>query len=160
MERPGVIADFIKRNKYVVLVVLIGVALMMIPGKSRTEALAEVPLTSEEKPDFSKELANILSRIEGAGEVEVMLTVAAGEQVIYQTDGQTDSDSVRRDTVTVTDTDRKETGLVKQVLPQTYLGAIVVCQGADSPLVRLAVVEAVASVTGLSTDKISVLKMK
>jgi len=36
----------------------------------------------------------------------------------------------------------------------------VVCQGADDPAVRLAVSQAVSSVTGISTDRISVLKMK
>ena len=55
---------------------------------------------------------------------------------------------------------RKQTGLVQQVNPPTYLGAVIVCQGADSASVRLAIVEAVGSVTGLSTDKITVLKMK
>jgi len=36
----------------------------------------------------------------------------------------------------------------------------VVCQGADRAGVRLAVVDAVKSVTGLSSDRITVLKMK
>jgi len=49
---------------------------------------------------------------------------------------------------------------VQQVNPPTYLGAVIVCQGADSASVRLAIVSAVGSVTGLSTDKITVLKMK
>ena len=53
-----------------------------------------------------------------------------------------------------------ETGLIKQVNPPKYLGALIVCQGADDPSVRLAVSQAVASVTGISTDRISVLKMK
>jgi hypothetical protein len=40
------------------------------------------------------------------------------------------------------------------------MGAVIVCQGADKPVVRLAIVEAVADATGLSTDTITVLKMK
>ena len=46
---------------------------------------------------------------------------------------------------------------LKTVSPQ-YLGAVVVCDGADSPQVQLAVTQAVAQFTGLSTDRISVLK--
>ena len=49
---------------------------------------------------------------------------------------------------------------VQQVLPESYRGAIVVCQGADSPAVKLAIVEAVSRATGLGADSISVLKMK
>ena len=49
---------------------------------------------------------------------------------------------------------------MRQENPAQYLGVIVVCEGADSPAVRLAIVEAVSDVTGLGADRISVLKMK
>jgi stage III sporulation protein AG len=49
---------------------------------------------------------------------------------------------------------------MQTVLAPQYLGAIVVCQGADRSDVRLAIVEAVSALTGLGADKISVLKMK
>jgi stage III sporulation protein AG len=39
-----------------------------------------------------------------------------------------------------------------------YQGAVIVCQGADNSAVRLAVSEAVSALTGLSSDKISILK--
>jgi stage III sporulation protein AG len=64
------------------------------------------------------------------------------------------------ETVIITDAQRAQQGLVKQVNPPVYLGAVVVCQGADRASVRLAIVEAVANATGLGADKISVLKMK
>ena len=79
---------------------------------------------------------------------------------MYQTDEDSASSGVRSDTVLLNGPDRSQTGLVRQVNPPTYLGAVIVCQGADSASVRLAIVEAVGSVTGLSTDKITVLKMK
>ena len=60
----------------------------------------------------------------------------------------------------MTDGQRGQTGLVRQVLPATYRGAVVVCQGADDPRIRLAIVEAVSMATGLGADRISVLKMK
>ena len=60
----------------------------------------------------------------------------------------------------ITDSDRKEEGLITQVDPPVYQGAIIVCQGADRGAVRLAIVEAVSRVTGLGADRISVLKMK
>lgn len=39
-------------------------------------------------------------------------------------------------------------------------GAVVVCEGSDSPGVRLDVTNAVMAYTGLGSDKISILKMK
>jgi len=63
-------------------------------------------------------------------------------------------------TITVTGTNRNEEGLIKQINPPTYLGAIIICQGADSASVRLAIVDAVSKLTGLGADSIAVLKMK
>lgn len=41
-----------------------------------------------------------------------------------------------------------------------FTGAIVLCQGADHPEVRLKIVEAVAAFTGLGSNRIMVMKMK
>ena len=71
-----------------------------------------------------------------------------------------ESSSTRQDTVLYTDDSRKEQGLVRQIIPPVYQGAVILCQGADSAQVRLSILQAVASATGLSTDKITVLKMK
>lgn len=157
--------EFINKYKFVALILLLGLVLMSIPSRKDTDDTVEeatVPAVSEQSLDES--LAQILSQIEGAGKVQVMLTVAAGEETIYQVDEDisTDQDSstTHRDTVTVTDSDRDQTGLVRQVNPPRYQGVIVVCQGADSPTVQLAIIEAVSKVTGLGTDRISVLKMK
>jgi stage III sporulation protein AG len=93
-----------------------------------------------------------------------MLTVKAGETTFYQSDediSTTETGStVRKETVIVTDANRQQTPLVTQILSPEYLGAVIVCQGANDVQVRLAVVEAVSKATGLSTDKITVLKMK
>ena len=45
-----------------------------------------------------------------------------------------------------------------RTLYPTYRGALVVCQGGDRADVRLTVTEAVASLTGLSADRITVAK--
>lgn len=148
------IRAFIKNNWYLALILGVGIVLMLMPsGKENTGEPADVV---QESPDLQSELAEILGAMDGVGQVKVLLTVAAGEQVIYQLD----ESSTSTDTVLITDDSRTEQGLIRQVIPPTYRGAIVVCQGADSPAVRLAVVEAVSRVTGLRTDNITVLKMK
>ena len=45
-----------------------------------------------------------------------------------------------------------------RILSPTYRGALVVCQGGDRADVRLAVIEAVSVLTGLSSDRITVAK--
>lgn len=155
--------EFAKKYRYVLLVVLVGLVLLALPEEKEPVKQPE-SIQTEEKQDLQEDLAAILSQIAGAGKVEVLLTQATGEETIYQTDedistGESTSD-IRKDTVLVTGTDRSETGLIRQVNPPTYQGAIVLCQGADSAQIRLAIVEAVMSVTGLRSDCITVLKMK
>lgn len=155
--------EFAKKYRYVLLVVLLGLVLLALPEEKEPVKQPE-SIQTEEKRNLQEDLAAILSQVAGAGKVEVLLTQATGEETIYQTDedvstGESTSD-VRSDTVLVTGTDRSETGLVRQVNPPTYQGAIVLCQGADSAQVKLSIVEAVMSVTGLRSDCITVLKMK
>lgn len=156
-------ALFIK-YKYVILILILGFILMQIPSREKN-----IQLPSEESENSAAvpmylQLAQILSTIDGVGDVQVLLTVAEGERTIFQTDNNvsnSDTQSTTKiDTVTVTDASRNQVGLIQQVIPPTFQGAIVVCQGADSPTVKLAIVEAVSKVTGLGADRISVLKMK
>lgn len=156
--------EAVKRYRYVILILVVGLALMLIPQK-RDEHQSQTSVQSEnmDRPEVSEELALILSHIQGAGKVEVMLTVAYGEKTVYQTDEDIsggENGATRIETVIITGGDRAQSGLVQQVDPPVYLGAIVVCQGADRSSVRLAIVEAVSKVTGLGADRISVLKMK
>lgn len=157
MESGKQLTRFIKKYRYLFWVVLLGVFLMLLPEKR--QALPEPNQIPETAPlELEQELAQILSRIHGVGRAEVLLTERTGRNVIYQTD--TAQNQSNLDTVIIRDGDRVESGLVKQILPPVYRGAVVVCQGADSASVRLSVVEAVKSVTGLTSDCITVLKMK
>lgn len=160
----GKLMQFLQKYKYVALVLVIGVVLMLIPGEK--EVALETVITANQGSILSVEerLAQILKHVKGAGEVQVLLTEASGEETIYQINEDIStsdtSSSTQRDTVTVTDSQRNEQGLVRQQNPPKYLGAIVVCQGGDQPTVRLAIIDAISKVTGLGADKISVLKMK
>lgn len=148
---------FLSKYRYAFLVLLVGVALMLLPTGNDPGPQEQKKMEPVSKgQDLSYELAQILSMIQGVGKVQVMVTVEEGEMTVYQLD----EGASGKDTVIITDSDRNQSGLIQQVLPQKYRGAVVVCQGADSAAVRLSVIEAVAKVTGLGTDRITVLKMK
>ena len=153
-EIPG----FWKKYRLVLLVLLAGLCLMMIPEQKKEPIVTELSQISQASVEES--LAAILSKIKGAGKVEVLLTEYQGKETIYQTDGQQSTDSLRQETVILSGSDREEEGLVRQVNPPVYLGALIVCQGGDNPTVKLSIVEAVMDITGLSSNQITVLKMK
>ena len=150
------------KYKYPMLVALVGLGLMLLPSEQEPTEPAEPPRAVE--CSLEEKLEALLGRIEGAGQVSVLLTEKEGSQTLNQTDSQTDADESgsRRtdDTVLIEDENRTESGLVRQTLGPVYRGAVILCQGADDPSVKLAVVEAVRCVTGLGADQISVQKMK
>lgn len=149
------------KYRYAIGILVLGLLLMLIPGKENTgQETKSESVPSAQVMTAEEQLAKILSAVKGAGKVEVLLSYASGERTIYQTDTNSTAEADRSDTVIVTDENRKETGLITQVDPPAFLGAIIVCQGADDPTVRLAIVDAVSKYTGLSVNKISVLKMK
>lgn len=151
------LVNYIKKSQYFLIILVAGVLLMIFPDTGRQQpepVLAEAAVPK----DLEMRLSEILSQISGVGRAEVLLTEEYGLETIYQTDtGQNSSD---KDTVILTDSSRAQYGLVKQIRPPGYRGAVVVCKGADRASVRLAVVEAVMRATGLSSDCITVLKMK
>lgn len=170
-EWQGRISGYIRklgRWKYPVLVLLLGVILLLLPQKQeRTE-----PKNSTEPQEvFSgmdvqeQELETLLSQIDGAGKVRVMLSLEAGEETRYQTDTREQTDGAERgsfeESVVLYSTGSGAQGsLVRQRAAPSYRGAIILCQGADDPTVRYSLIQAVASITGLRTDRITVVKMK
>jgi len=160
----GKAKGLIGKYKYVLLILCVGIILMSLPNSADTTSQNEIPVSQEKSPTRAEELEAILGQISGVGKVKVLLTEAAGAETVYQTDEDRsdsgDSKSIRVETVIITDSNREEQGLIRTVTPPVYLGAIIVCQGGDRPAVKLAVVQAVSSVTGISSERISVLKMK
>ena len=161
-------AQLLRKYRIPLLVFLLGVALALVPGKTKkTDAQQTTAASADTAFDLSatqKQLEALLSAIDGAGRVRLMLTLSSGEQIIYQTDSRTVTSA--GSTTTQTETVFRQTGssekepAAQSVLYPQYQGALVVCDGADSASVRLAIIQAVSSLTGLGSNKIAVVKMK
>lgn len=162
-DKRDIIIEYLKKYRWAAVVLLAGLILMALP-ENEMEAVVPEPEAILQQESLQQELEILLSRLDGAGAVKVLLSTASGPETYYQTDedeGKTDTSADKRsETVLITSSDRSEMGLVRRVDPPVYLGAVVLCQGADRAQVKLAVVDAVATATGLTTDKISVWKMK
>ena len=155
------------KYKYIALVVLIGLVLLFWPTESGTQTEMQKQQTQHTEVvggQLEQKLEKILSQIDGVGDCSVMLTTAAGPETIYQmnTSRQTSSDGQTEEmsTALISQGSSSEEPLVVQQRNPVYPGALIVCSGAGSASVRLAVVDAVADLTGLGADQISVIKMK
>ena len=155
-----------KKYRLVVFVILAGVLLMLLPSGKETGEEAP-PAMPSAREAFSleatcREMEEILGRIEGAGQLQLMLTLKSGSQLELAEDSdrseaerETRSD---RSTVTISRGGGAEDIVVTRQTYPVYRGAVIACEGADNAEVRLALTEAVCALTGLSSDRVSIVK--
>lgn len=157
----------ISKFRLPLLIFAAGLLLMLLPtGKRSTQAVqtAAQAVQTQELTPSQEEMEAILSRIDGVGRVDLLLTLRTSGASVYQTDTRTvtSGSGTTEECQTVfgqTSGSGKEPVVQTTLAPQ-YQGALVVCDGADRASVRLAVVQAVASLTGLGSNQIAVVKMK
>lgn len=150
------------RQRLLWLLLLAGLLLLLLPaGREGGEAEESVQESwSYSLEETERRLAQTLSKIEGAGEVTVMLTVQDGPRKVLAEDRDQEERGERSETVVLSrGGSLQETVTVQEVLPN-YQGALLVCPGGDDPEVRLKLTEATAALTGLGSDKISISKGK
>ena len=151
------------KYKYAAFVLIIGILLMCIPLSDHEKKSAKPEVVQMEQRSLEEKLSEILSRIEGAGEVCVLLSPETEACRTYQNDIVTkttaDSMETQQKTVIVSE-GQNDVPLEVRVTHPTYRGAVVVCQGADRASVKLSIIWAVSNVTGLGSDRITVIKMK
>ena len=141
------------KNKYALVVLGLGLLLVLLPSSNKTKETGVSELTA---PAFSitdeeSRLENQLSKIKGAGRVSVLLSVqgSASRELAESEEG----------TLVVSENGKERVVELYYVNPE-YMGAIIVCDGANSADVRLAITQAVSDFTGLGSDKIAVINME
>lgn len=163
MER---LTTFFKRYKFVLIVIAAGLFLLALPSGSGRNDPKETEGVLGTEEDFSvdaleEKLSEILSRIEGAGKVSVMLTVKSGMERILATDlesAQSGSELERtEETVVLSKDGGEEVVLIGQNYP-TFQGALVVCPGGGDPQIQLEITRALSALTGLGAGRITVCK--
>ena len=160
--------SYVKKYKYVALVALVGVVLMLLPsgGSSESQDSTEPVNVSEaySLQETEKRLEQLLGRIRGVGQVQVMLTLKCGSALQLAENSSTSQRETEarqeRDVVTIHRGSGYEDVVVTEQVYPTYQGAVVVCQGAGDSGVHLAVIEAVSVLTGLGSDRITVVQWK
>ncbi len=148
----------------------------------KTESDVEKTQITEKKCEWDdeytdrmeKQLGEILRRVNGVGETEVMITLKYMEELVVAKDleiqndqtEETDSDggkkssvqSVRREE-TVYSQEDETPFVIKQSLPEVE-GVLVICEGGDNSRLIADITEAVHALTGVEVHKIRVMKMK
>ena len=121
-----------KGNKYIIFI-LVGllILVMCIPTGTKTTQLVqeEAEVTDGE---LEAKLEQVLSAMEGVGDVEVMITTEGGKESAFGT----------------------------QSVGQKVCGVVVVAEGAGSATVNARISEAVKALFSIDVHKISIVKMR
>ena len=158
------VVEIWKKYQIPLLILVVGIALMLIPTRKfsaeKSEEKASVQPFS--LADTQAEMERILGNVVGVGRVNVMLTLKSGNALQLAEDKDySERETEKKQGSQVVKLNRgsgtQEVVITNEIYP-TFLGAVVVCDGANDPAVRLTVTEAVSVLTGLSSDKISVAK--
>lgn len=157
------------KYKFVALVVLMGAVLLLWPsGKKEASAVTGQTAAGSltDTAQLQKEMEEILSKISGVGQVQMMLTVdtdgqrqlAQDVELSYSGSVSAPEDYSRSSQTVLVDGGSGDETVVTETRYPTYRGALIVCEGGDRADVRLAVTEAVAALTGLPASRITVAK--
>ena len=142
------------------------------------EAAPTIGLKKKASNDFESQLEErleaILSKVDHAGEVQVMVTLETSKEIVVAKDENNNSNITKekdieggtRD-IQVSDIQSKiilknEAGdtqpvVLKEVSPKV-LGVLILADGGDQPKVQAAITNAVTTLLGLPTNKVQVIK--
>lgn len=126
--------------------------------------------------NLERNLENILSKINGVGEVKVLISYVESSEIVAMYNENTKNTSTQEEdsgggkrSVNETDTKKdiiykEENGekvpITQKVISPKIEGAIIIAKGAQDATVKGNIMQAVEAVTGIATHKIQVFEMK
>lgn len=172
------IKDFIKyitdgenrKIKIIVIIGVLGIFLISLPeflpenskDSKGSEANAKTDYTAYVAEQENK-LEEIIKAIDGAGECKVMITLENTSESVYATDNESrndDSSASSKDEYVIYDaSDGEAPVLIKEYMPKIQ-GVTVVCSGGDNIQVREKIINTVTALFNISTNRVSVAKIK
>lgn len=128
------------------------------------------------KISVQNDLQKIISSIDGAGKTTVMITLDSGSKSVYAIDEKTSNndDSLEKENeykkssqnskntehIIIKDSSNKdEKGLIVEVIQPQIRGVAIVCEGADSAVVRQNITDTVTAVLNISSTRVCITKM-
>lgn len=156
-----------KRMIAIVAVGFLGITLLtvseFIPGKSEEPQTGQEQTEVNSSAELEERLTQLIRSIDGAGDTKVMITFDTGDENVYAVQDKSanseKSGSYDRSYVVI-EKDGEEDGLLLKVVEPEIRGVAVVCEGADIPEVRGEIVSTVTAVLGVSSNRVSIAKMK
>lgn len=142
---------------------------------ARQNTNATIEVGSNSTNELEIRLKDILSKIQGVGEVEVLINYSESSEIVPMYNENTKSSNTEETdtsggTRTIQETDSQKeiiyqedsgekTPITQKVVEPKIEGAIITAKGANNAEIKAKIIQAVEAVTGLATHKIQVFEM-
>ena len=162
-----------RKNGSLLLVIigLVGMLLISLPSflpEKKPEKFSE-EIKAEEADyaaDISVQLEEILGKIDGVGEIKVMVTLKQDSSYVYatdiiQSDRQEDAltQQEKEKKHIILEQDGEEQALISTCFSPQVEGVIIVCQGGGDPVVVSKLTNAVTAALGIGSNRVAVSNM-
>lgn len=127
---------------------------------SATPAAEERETSGQYKERMENELAELLKKVEGVENVQVMLTLKASNEKVTLKDNTNRGNGSEEETVLIEDSDRNSSPYVIQEKEPEIEGVVVVCSRGDDSVIKREITEAVGALFQIESHKIKVMKGK
>lgn len=170
----------------IILIAIAGIILLATNfSEWKTESGTKETETVKKTEDFNEndsyikemenKLVHILEKVDGVGQVEVMITLkSSGESVLNKDDSEesqteeensdgtkkySQTDKKEEETILADENGESAPYVIKELVPEIS-GVIIACEGADNNTVAASVTQAAQVLFGISSNHIKVLKME
>lgn len=130
-----------------------------VPETTTMDNAESQPIPESMQQDYARQLESrlqaLIAQVDGAGAVEVMVTLENGEESIYATDEQTSADG----SASISHVLLGDEGLIETTQTPQVLGVAVVCEGGDVAAVQNRISTLVEVLTGVGANHVTVAKM-
>ncbi|MBQ2671861.1 MAG: stage III sporulation protein AG [Clostridia bacterium] len=170
--------------KLAVIVGFLGIFLIfvsgMIPKKVKESELSKIKSDTSVNSETHRELLEknltyAVSKIEGAGSPQVLVTLENTAETIYATEERKnkeasedkssgeitrkkESDDCEKKYITVKDSEGTEHALAVKKIEPKVKGVVIICPGGDDPIVKNRITEAVTTALSISSKRVCVTK--
>ena len=157
-------------TKLIILLVA-GILLLLLSCGDfmKKEEESSVAVSKEEKTEetgesyrqaMERQVVELLSKVEGVGKTEVMITLSAGKEKVTLKDNETAEGKSQEETVLVEDSERNSSPYVLQEKEPVPEGILVVCEGGGDPAISREIISAIQVLFHVEAHKIKVMKME
>lgn len=151
----------IMNTKTLLIIFIVGMGLLLLPTNESPEQKQIENTQYHSKEETEAELCAILSKIKGAGKVDVMITLEDNGATHYAQDEQSRSGNSEKTTeknhVFSKKSSTEEPLIIRRTEPKIS-GILVCAEGAGNPQVKSNIISAASALLGIKSHRIEVLE--